>query len=1212
MPIDYAEIIDAANQVRSGIARENELTSRQARSFVRALQTSWQVPTIRWGDNESGILISDARRLIYAAQVYRTAEGNNSNSAFTCFRRAGELLEWLTRAMDRANSSVSIALLAGAAYQLGGLPAMASGLLSQAELDDAGSALFAAFLGANFDEVLRIVSEFWTENFDLTVQNASQQLLAGEEGADFSWYFVVETVRSLGLIADSLRRGNEERLALAIKKLEKLDSVATRTAPDDVSLLITLLLAVASDYRRSSIHNRLSQLAGLNPEYRARLARYGRVQYNRGRGILWTSQERGFDKLLQDTSFALCTPTGSGKTLIANLAIFKELLLKDHDGVEPLALYLVPSRALAGEVEAKLTSELGDDFVITGLYGGSDWGITDYWLDADKPTVLIATVEKADALMRYLGRFLVSRLKLLIIDEAHQVVSDGSENARTEFAEHGSRSLRLESLVSRIINMSPDIVRIALTAVAGGAALPVSKWIEGNNEARPVGTHYRSTRQVIGTLETLPGSSGRFLLELMNDRPLSVRDQGNNPVYIYLTIPAMPQLPAVMRNSVNRFNQLSALWTALHLVEGDRRILISLAQQPERTMGWFVEALDLPVWRDLEVFDPPDDEELRNRFDETCMAVADYCGNDSFELALLERGIATNHGQMPHRIRRLMTFLIEHRVCPVTVATATLTEGVNLPFDLIFLTSLKRQYYDPLKEEQVVKPFSTSEFRNLAGRAGRPGATDSMEGLTLISVPQQPSTTANGQRATQRRQVAEYKADYESLIRQLTEEAADNHDAIPPLALLLVAIHERFQKLFPGGEEAEFLAWLEQTAPQDVSDEAGTGSHSNEALLADTLDELDGFLLSAVEELNNFSDNEVNRQELEEFLRALWGRTFTKVVFNQEDMLERSFIKRGQSLVDTIYPDSEERARLYQYGFSPYVGKLFEAIEANIKDVLAGADEYGSLNQDERIGKLVEIGEFLVENPGFGFRFRASETEAALLENWDTVLDWWMNVEGAEPPRPEDLRRWQRFVSENLDFRLGVAIGAVVAKAWSDGADDPFEIPSLATWRETTGLPWFGFWAKELLRWGTLDPFVAFALARGLARTREEAADRRPEFEAWLEEQEDLDEQEDAAEKLIDPQLFLKWQNSIAQRRRRRRRSARGEVELTGSTGGAGRYSVIPLSIDRELHWIDSSGYALGKSGEIPDWVHNYSFREDFEIEVEGAEATVRRIFKSA
>src|SRR3546814_7645397 len=57
---------------------------------------------------------------------------------------------------------------------------------------------------------------------------------------------------------------------------------------------------------------------------------------------------------------------------------------------------------------------------LTGLYGGADWGITDYWLTSEQPVVLIATVEKAEALMRYLGPMLMARLSLLIIDRSEE------------------------------------------------------------------------------------------------------------------------------------------------------------------------------------------------------------------------------------------------------------------------------------------------------------------------------------------------------------------------------------------------------------------------------------------------------------------------------------------------------------------------------------------------------------------------------------------------------------------------------------------------------------------------------------------------------------------------------------------------------------------------------------------------------------------------
>ncbi|MGQ3076170.1 MAG: DEAD/DEAH box helicase, partial [Ferrovibrionaceae bacterium] len=253
---------------------------------------------------------------------------------------------------------------------------------------------------------------------------------------------------------------------------------------------------------------------------------------------------------------------------------------------------IVPSRALAGEVEAKLSSELRGDVIVTGLYGGADWGITDVWLTSEQPVVLIVTVEKADALLRYLGSILLTRLALLIIDEAHQVVPEANEATAVSFSDHSNRSLRLENLVSRILARRPDVTRIALTAVAGGASGPVARWIEGDPDADAVGVRYRSTRQVIGVLETSPGTSGQILLDLMNGKPLYLKGQ-ENPVYLPLRYEAMPQLSSQWRNSLNRFNSLTVLWTALHLAREDQRILVSVAQEPEQTMRWFKEALEL-------------------------------------------------------------------------------------------------------------------------------------------------------------------------------------------------------------------------------------------------------------------------------------------------------------------------------------------------------------------------------------------------------------------------------------------------------------------------------------------------------------------------------------------------------------------------------------------------------------------------------------------
>lgn len=130
-------------------------------------------------------------------------------------------------------------------------------------------------------------------------------------------------------------------------------------------------------------------------------------------------------------------------------------------------------------------------------------------------------------------------------------------------------------------------------------------------------------------------------------------------------------------------------------------------------------------------------------------------------------------------------------------------------------------------------------------------------------------------------------------------------------------------------------------------------------------------------------------------------------------------------------------------------------------------------------------------------------------------------------------------------------------QAWGQNAG-ALETPTLDTWRATSGLPWVGFWFRELLRWGTLDPFVAFALAQGLARTREEADARRPAFEQWLAE-EGLGRD---AEMLIDPQRFIGWQKSLARPRDAADAVRISIAQLTGVDGRRASYDVRPIVRD--------------------------------------------------
>lgn len=1196
------ERLRIATQVHQALGKENELTASQARLFVRCLQTTWNVPLIRWGEGESREQLSDARRLLHVAGMFRHLQGRESAQALDCYRRAGELLEWLWRSSDGVNEGTPIELLAAGAYQLGGLPAMASGLLRQLNESHAGVGLLAAFFGGDFDSVVGRAMTFWSANLNLTSKEAAIGLLSEESEDRFDWNLTVDLVRCLGLFADALRRGNEPRLLQAMEKLKALTNLASRSGTEALSVLLNLLTATAEGYIQNSVYIPARALALANEGAENRLLLFAREQFSRSRGTLWPSQQRGLQKLLESPSFALCTPTGSGKTLVANFALLKELLQPVAEGPAPMALYLVPSRALAGEVEGKLTSELGRDLTITGLYGGADWGITDFWLNSDKPSVLIATVEKADALMRYVGPPLLTRLRLLILDEAHQVVADQSQRGKDSFAEHSSRSIRLEGFVSRLLARRPDIVRIALTAVAGGAAQPVAKWIEGTIDAVPIGLRYRSTRQIVGALEVTPNAPGKIVLDHLNGQPLFVRGR-QEPVYISLRYQPMPPLPPVIRNSINHFNQLDVLWNSFHLVEGKRRILISVMQKPEQTMRWYAEALQLRGWEEFGKPTTGNDPDLEALFVEARATCIDYCGHGSYEVALLDRGIATSHGQMPQRLRRLMTSLIDRKVCPITVATATLTEGVNLPFDLIFVASLQRSSFDPSIRRQVLSELPTGEFRNLAGRAGRPGSADGMEGMILVALPQRPSATSRKGLTLQTRQIAALHQNYNNLLGRLLAEERAANEVASPLGLLFTTLKTLAEEVLGLRDSHAFLTWLETALPLTITPEAGTGATVPAAKLADTLDELDSILLSAMEELNSLERN-TSASDVEATLVSVWRKTFTAVASHTESWLERAFVKRGSALVEHVYPDAAERRRLYQYGFTPVVGRRFEAIAVHLHAELLTATSYGVEDSSARLRLFERLGSRLVNERGFGFRVRDTALDRTLLSTWTGVLAWWMNVSSEPGPRPVDLRAWQRFVSDNLEFRLGVAVGAVAAQAWSTGAGDPSRIPSLSAWKQTTGLPWIGFWAKELLRWGTLEPFVAFAMAQGLAPTRETATELRARYVDWLRSEVESPEDED----YIDPQRFLAWQRTLSSRRVHAHNHSSIPVELSGTDGRQVNYDVVPILTPEGVDWIDAAGFRLAKSSSDV-MSREQQHRSDFVLSVGPTQPIVERVF---
>jgi helicase len=93
---------------------------------------------------------------------------------------------------------------------------------------------------------------------------------------------------------------------------------------------------------------------------------------------------------------------------------------------------------------------------------------------------------------------------------------------------------------------------------------------------------------------------------------------------------------------------------------------------------------------------------------------------------LLRRGVGFHHAGLSHISRRVIEEAFRRRILRVVFATPTLAAGVNLPARRV-LVSIKR--YDPSSGRRV--NISVSEYKQMAGRAGRPQYDDLGEAIII-------------------------------------------------------------------------------------------------------------------------------------------------------------------------------------------------------------------------------------------------------------------------------------------------------------------------------------------------------------------------------------------------------------------------------------------------------------------------------------------------
>jgi len=174
------------------------------------------------------------------------------------------------------------------------------------------------------------------------------------------------------------------------------------------------------------------------------------------------SQLKSIDAGLFDgKNLLVCTPTASGKTLVAELA-FLNTVLHDHGR----AVYVVPLKALASEKHREFKKHYPQLRVGVSI---GDIDSSDSYLS--KYDLIITTSEKFDSLIRHRAPWL-SSVRLLVVDEIH-LLNDPS------------RGPALEVLITLLRKQLKGLQVIGLSATIGnpeelsgwlGAELVVDDW----------------------------------------------------------------------------------------------------------------------------------------------------------------------------------------------------------------------------------------------------------------------------------------------------------------------------------------------------------------------------------------------------------------------------------------------------------------------------------------------------------------------------------------------------------------------------------------------------------------------------------------------------------------------------------------------------------------------------------------------------------------
>ena len=507
---------------------------------------------------------------------------------------------------------------------------------------------------------------------------------------------------------DSFRQASEELCELLLASGRTLELLQARTLQGVGELVI-----------QNGVWHQIRRLVQAEPAWEryAMLSARGtaaNMLNAASRVELWESQRQAIAAglLNAQAGFSIRMPTSAGKTRIAELAIVDMLVAEG----EHKALYVAPYRSLADEVEGSLTPILADlGLRVSSVLGGFE--VDELETQIIGGADLIVTTPEKLALLARIQPDLLRQIGLIVLDEGH-VIEDRERGVGYE--------LLLTKLRHHILPTSK--VLFVSAVISSHNAADFAEWLCSDRNAL-IESEWRPARQLIGIYNA---QRDRILYPL--ERPVA-------------GAPAPFVIGAATSHEYMDYTEKLRRQKQVHFPKRTKgevaaELAIKFAQQGPvlvfATSRVNAESVAQTIRRGLQLRRQTADSDIprafsdaQNRPARAAIEVASqWLGEASPTTSLLADGIGVHHAGLPEAVRRAVEADCRAGLLPVTVATTTLAQGVNLPVKTVIIHSTTRHVEDD-DGSASMEDISPRELWNIIGRAGR--ATRETEGHVVIA-----------------------------------------------------------------------------------------------------------------------------------------------------------------------------------------------------------------------------------------------------------------------------------------------------------------------------------------------------------------------------------------------------------------------------------------------------------------------------------------------